>query len=148
MNLTKNFTLEEMLQSDTASRQGFKEQFNPNDEIIESLRLLCVNVLQPLRDKTDKAIIISSGYRCKRLNNAIGGASNSQHLIGEAADIKIEGITPFEVCKLIIELELPFDQIIEEFGVWTHVSFSTKNRKEKLKAYKQGRATKYKPLNL
>jgi len=148
MNLSENFTLAEMVQSDTASRQGFKEQFKPNDEVIENLRLLCVNVLQPLRDKTGKNIIISSGYRCKRLNTSIGGASNSQHLIGEAADIKVEGMKPFEVCKLIIDLNLPFDQIIEEFGVWTHVSFSKRNRKEKLQAYKQGRATKYKTLNL
>ena len=70
MNLTKNFTLDEMLRSETASRMGLKEQFNPPVEIINNLKALCINILQPLRDRVGP-IRVTSGYRSPRLNKQL-----------------------------------------------------------------------------
>ncbi len=148
MNLTKDFTLEEMTKSEAATRHGFKEQFTPNEEIKTNLKLLCENILQPLREKLGVKISVTSGYRSKRTNNAIGGSATSQHLEGKAADIKVAGITTIELCRKIKEFNLPFDQLIEEFGQWVHVSYSERNRREILQAIKKGRATKYAHLQL
>lgn len=148
MNLTKDFTLEEMLRSEAATRHGFKEQYTPNEEIKANLQALCENILQPLREKMGVKVSVTSGYRCKRVNNAIGGSATSQHVLGQAADINVKGVSTMELCRKIKEFGLPFDQLIEEFGQWVHVSFSERNRREVLQATKKGRATKYAPLNL
>ncbi len=66
--------------------------------------------------------MITSGYRSSALNDAIGGSDSSQHMQGEAADIVIPGMHPRQVIYQILRLNLPFDQVIEEFGRWTHVS--------------------------
>ena len=148
MKLSKDFTLEEMLYSETAIRHGFKEQFQPNDDIVNNLKLLCENILQPIRDKLGVQINVTSGYRAKRTNNAVGGSSNSDHMAGGAADIVVKGISSIELCRKIKDMELPFDQIIEEFGRWVHISYNEKSRRQILQATKKGRATKYAPLNL
>lgn len=148
MNLTKDFTLAEMIRSEAATRHGFKEQFTPNDEIKANLKALCENILQPLREKLGVKIRVTSGYRSKRTNNAIGGSESSQHVLGQAADINVNGITTLELCRKIKEFGLPFDQLIEEFGQWVHVSYSPRNRRQVLQATKKGRATKYAPLEL
>jgi len=87
MQLTKNFNLGELTHSITARNRGIKNE--PNQEQIENLKALCEKVLQPLRDKINRSIIISSGFRSKELNTAIGGAKTSQHMAGEAADITL-----------------------------------------------------------
>lgn len=148
MNLTKDFTLEEMTRSEAATRHGFKEQFTPNEEIKANLKLLCENILQPLREKLRVKIQVTSGYRSKRTNNAIGGSETSQHVFGQAADINVNGISTMELCRKIKEFDLPFDQLIEEFGQWVHVSYSERNRRQVLQATKKGRATKYAHLQL
>lgn len=148
MNLTKDFTLEEMTRSEAATRHGFKEQYTPNEEVKSNLELLCENILQPLREKLGVKISVTSGYRCKRVNDAIGGSKTSQHVFGQAADIKVNGLSTMELCRKIKEFELPFDQLIEEFGQWVHVSFSPMSRRQILQATKKGRATKYAPLDL
>lgn len=148
MNLTKDFTLQEMTRSEAATRHGFKEQFAPSENIIANLKLLCENILQPLREKLGVKISVTSGYRSKRTNNAIGGSATSQHIEGQAADIKVNGISTIELCRKIKEFDLPFDQLIEEFGQWVHVSYSEKNRRQILQATKKGRATRYAPLQL
>ena len=89
-NLTKNFFLRELLVSQTAVRKGIKEQFNPGDEIVKNLTALCANVLQPLRDQLRLSLSVSSGYRCERVNLAIGGVTKSQHQFGQAADINVK----------------------------------------------------------
>lgn len=132
MELTKNFTLEEFLESPTAKEQGFDEQFTPTKFTIHNLNNLCEEVLQPLRDKYKKSIPITSGYRCERLNDFIKGAKNSQHLQGKAADISVGSKRDNrELFKLIINLNLPFDQLINEQNyTWIHVSYDpTQNRK-------------------
>lgn len=72
MNLSKNFTLGELIRSGTASRMGLTEQFKPGSEIVDNLTELCTHVLQPLRDFLGAPIFVSSGYRCPRLNKAVG----------------------------------------------------------------------------
>lgn len=148
MNLSKDFTLQEMIRSEAATRHGFKEQFTPDANVVANLKLLCEHILQPLREKLGVKISITSGYRSKRTNKAIGGSATSQHIEGQAADVRVNGITTLELCRKIKEYDLPFDQLIEEFGQWVHVSYSDKNRKEILQATKKGRATKYAHLEL
>lgn len=136
MNLSKNFTLDEMLESQTARRKVIQEQFTPSENVKENLRKLCVNVLQPLRDKLGKPIHVSSGYRCKRLNKAIGGAVTSQHTEGKAADLQGIGITNKELFDFIKD-NLIFDQLIFEYGTkeepaWVHVSYDDKRMRKQV----------------
>jgi hypothetical protein len=147
MNLSKNFTLGEMIQSQMAIRKNIDN--NPNGDQILNLIDLCDNVLQPLRDAIGP-IRISSGFRSQKLNVAIGGSTTSQHcaLNGAAADIDMGGRNR-EIFEYI-KNELPFDQLIWEFGndecpSWVHVSYKEgKNRKQILKAVKENGRTKYK----
>jgi len=136
--LTKNFWLHEMLVSQTAARLGFTEQFEPSDKVVENLELLCVNILQPLRDAIRTPVHVNSGYRSLRTNISIGGASRSQHLIGQAADIEDFKNGNEFLLRKIVELRLPFDQIINEFDYqWVHVSFDpNRRRKQVLEAVK------------
>lgn len=124
MNLTKDFTLEEFCQSPTATRMGI--DMVPSTAVELALAGLAQNVLQPLRDKIGRPLRVTSGYRPQRLNAAIGGAANSQHVLGEAADIQCDGLTPLQLCRAVIDAGLPFDQLIYEFGPtgWMHVSHS------------------------
>ena len=86
MNLSKNYSLNEMCRSNTARVKGLPNV--PNAEQVKNLQQLCENVLQPLRDHLGKPVVINSGFRSQAVNMAVGGAKNSQHMKGEAADIK------------------------------------------------------------
>lgn len=146
MNLTKNFPLRELLRSQTATRLGFDEQFNPSSDIIENLRLLCVNVLQPLRDGMGRALFVNSGYRCLRTNEAVGGAKTSQHLSGQAADIEAGHLTIEQLYQRIKNSDLPFDQLIQEFDQWVHVSYNAAGgRRQCLRAISDNGKTRYLP---
>jgi uncharacterized protein YcbK (DUF882 family) len=134
MKLSKNFSLEELLESQSARRYNVNEQFNPNQEIVNNLKLLVENILQPLRDKVG-VIQISSGYRSARVNKIVGGSTSSQHLMGQAADIKGVKVSNKKIFETIINMNLPFDQLIWEYGTknepaWVHVSFGPRNRRE------------------
>lgn len=128
MELTRNFSLEEMLRSDTAKRCGItnKPKAEEETEVVENLKALCVEVLQPLRDFLGKPVVVSSGYRCRELNEKVGGVSNSQHLTGEAADIRVKDRHELiEIMRFIMD-ETVFDQLIREksaTGEWVHVSY-------------------------
>jgi len=142
MNLSKNFTLEELLRSATASNR-YPEQYNPPAKVIDNLKALCVHVLQPLRDFIGQPIRVSSGYRCPALNRAIRGANNSQHIYGQAADISATGeMTNNELFKAIKESGVVWDQCIVEFRGkdgepdWIHISYAEKNRMQILEAVK------------
>lgn len=138
MQLTKNFTLEELLRSSTATRRGYKEQFNPGPEVISNLQGLCTNILQPLREIIKMPVFVSSGYRCERLNKAVGGVKGSQHLTGEAADLQAVGsMENRELFEAIKNSKLAYDQLLWEYGDennpdWVHVSFSLRNRRQVL----------------
>ena len=124
MILTKNFSLEEMYRSDTAQRCGIDNK-PQTEEVVENLRALCTEVLQPLRDHLGKPVVVSSGYRCRDLNKKVGGVENSQHLKGEAADIKVSGREELIGVMRYIMDETDFDQLIREKSgstEWVHVS--------------------------
>lgn len=123
MQLTANFTLEEMLHSNAADVMGFQEQYQPSDEVVDNLRLLAETILQPLRDEFKKPISVNCGYRCKRVNDAVKGVTNSQHMKGQATDITSkDNKLLFDTIK---EMDLPFDQLINEKNYsWIHVSYN------------------------
>jgi zinc D-Ala-D-Ala carboxypeptidase len=126
--LSRNFTLEELTFSQTAARSGISNA--PNATQIAALKSLCDNVLQPLRDALNTPIVISSGFRCPALNRAVDGAPDSQHLEGKAADITCPALSTDDLFKRVLDLNLPFDQLIYEGGrecVWVHVSFDSAN---------------------
>jgi len=143
MNLSKNFTLLELTHSQEATRAGLDN--TPTTEHIKSLNLLCANILQPLRDRVARPIVISSGYRSVNLNRLIGGSIVSQHTIGQAADFTIPSISVEEVISIIRELKLPVDQCINEFQQWVHISHRH-NRGQFLAARKKDHKTIYKIL--
>ena len=87
MRLSKNFSYDELVYSATAER--LKLDNTPNEKEIEFLRKLANEVLQPIRDKWGRPIVVTSGFRSEKVNNAVGGVKNSQHRLGQAADLKI-----------------------------------------------------------
>ncbi len=141
MRLSKNFTLEEFLVSQTAERNGI--DMTPSQEVIDNLSLLVRGCLQPLRDEVGAGIYISSGYRPLELNTKIGGSATSEHVNGNAADLKVSGQTPFDTCELIVAMGLPFDQVIHEFGKWVHLGVRDILRGEQLTAYRKDGRTRY-----
>lgn len=146
MRLTKHFTLDEMTASQEATRSGLKNK--PDELQLESLILLCENILEPLRERTRKPVVVSSGFRSASVNRRIGGSARSQHCRGEAADFTIPGMPVADVVALIRKMGLPFDQLIDEFGAWVHVSHSRLNtqRGQVLKARRVGGKTVYKSI--
>ena len=124
--LSKNFTLEELCASQTAKARGIKNA--PGTQEVANLAALVQNVLQPLRTWWGREVKIGSGYRCKQLNDAVGGVRNSQHMTGCAADLCIDGdMAKGKAWFRYIRDYLPFDQLIWEHNTkgsyWVHVSF-------------------------
>lgn len=141
MNLSKSFTLNELTKSQEATRLGIDN--TPNEEHILNLKLLCENVLQPIRDFYGMPLSVSSGYRSAALCEAIGSSSKSQHTKGQAADFEIFGIANKDLADFVVK-NLDYDQCILEFwnenepnSGWVHCSFNALgNRKQFLKAEK------------
>lgn len=133
---SKYFTLNEMTASHVAKRKGISNK--PTEAVKANLQALVTNVLDPLREEWGAPIIVTSGYRSPRLNAAVGGAVRSQHTLGQAADIRTVSDRPEENKKLrdlLIKLNLPYDQVIDEFGCdWIHVSHRENNRGQLLSA--------------
>ena len=150
MNLTRNFTLSEMIKSDTAIRKGINN--NPNAEQIEKLKALCENILQPVRDHFGR-VKITSGFRSVELCLAINSSANSQHARAEAADFECPGVDNAELADWIHK-NLPYDQLILEFYTpgepnsgWIHCSWIEGTpRASYLHAYRSEGKTKYKPV--
>ena len=117
--LTKHFQLSEFTRSATAQRRGLPNE--PSDEVITNLRLLCEHVLEPLREHLGSPIHITSGYRQPAVNALVGGVRRSQHMLGQAADFKVE-LTLMPEAYMYIRDYLPYDQLIMEPG-WIHVSY-------------------------
>lgn len=141
VKLSKHFTLQEMTESDFAIRNNIAN--TPDDVALNNLKALCVNVLEPLRTIVKRPVHVNSGYRSPELNAALGGAKNSQHMEGKAADIVVPGLMVDEVFAIVLK-HLQFDQCIHEFGRWVHVSWNgEKNRKQILWAVKENGQTKY-----
>ncbi len=157
IKLTENFYLKEFVISQAAEKHGYKNE--PNAKQIENLRLLCVNVLQPLREIINVPIFINSGFRSFDVNTAVGGKHNSQHLEGKAADFIVPSMKLVDVFNIILQ-KLSFDQLIWEFGKsphldmrgepsWIHVSWNgEKNRNDVLLSKKVNGKTVYERLEL
>jgi hypothetical protein len=141
MNLSKSFTLNELTKSQEATRLGIDN--TPNEEHILNLKLLCENVLQPIRDFYGMPLSVSSGYRSAALCESIGSSSKSQHTKGQAADFEIFGVANKDLADFVVK-NLDYDQCILEFwnenepnSGWVHCSFNALgNRKQFLKAEK------------
>ena len=136
MQLTRNFSLAEL----TVTNQPVPN--NPNEKEIANLRALAVNILQPLRDFIGRPIQVNSAFRSRRVNQLVGGADSSQHVLGQAADIVVAGMSPLELAKIIAEMELPYDQLIRE-PTWVHVSYGPRHRRERLTMRRIGGRAKY-----
>lgn len=143
--LSTHFTLQEFLSSETAARMG--REIIPPQEVLTNLQRLCQQVLEPIRVKLGKPIIITSGYRPDWLNVAIGGSRTSAHMTGNAADIKIVGMKPLDFSRWVQQnapMEgWPIDQCIQEFGQWTHIGTATAPRSQYLTAKKDAGDTLY-----
>lgn len=128
----KYFTIKELCKSSTAIQKRIDN--TPNSEIVNNLKQLVDQVLDPLRERYGKPIKVNSGYRCEKLNKAVKGAANSQHVKGLAADITAGSAAENKILfQLVQELNLPFDQLIDEKKFsWIHVSTSNKPRKQVL----------------
>ena len=139
MQLRKHFTLSEMEKSQTAVRKGISNKAGSGE--IKNLTDLCYEVLEPVRIKFDKPVIITSGYRSPELCEAIGSKATSQHAKGQAVDFEIAGVSNLQVA-LWIQNNCDFDQLILEFwkeedkdpnSGWVHCSYvDGSNRKQVL----------------
>ena len=148
MQFSKNFTLNELIKSNTAKSRGIDN--TPTDETqLANLKQLTEKVLQPIRDHFGPTTI-NSGYRSPVLNEAVRGSKTSQHCYGQAADVEVRGVANYDLAKWI-EDNLDYDQLILEFytpGIldsgWVHVSYTGKNhRKQSLTAKKVNGKTQY-----
>jgi zinc D-Ala-D-Ala carboxypeptidase len=143
--LAPHFWLREFLASETAARLG--RTIEPTSLEVDNLRELCMTLLEPIRVKLGRSIVITSGLRPAWLNAAIGGSSISAHMKGLAADIKVVGMTPKVFSKWVSQNAVaegwPIDQCILEFGSWTHLSTAAAPRGQYLTALKQGGSTVY-----
>ena len=140
MNLTPHFTLEELTASETAERNGWDN--SPNDAELANLTRLA-DFLEQVKVVLDgKPIMISSGLRTKKVNDAVGSKDSSQHRTGCACDFRVPGMTPDEVVRKIMASGISFDQVIREFDRWTHISIAnsddTSPRKQALIIDKAG----------
>jgi hypothetical protein len=150
MKLTENFSLAEMVKSETALRNNLDN--TPGDVEIANLKLLAEKVLQPVRNNYKKGVKVNSGFRHPNVNAAVGGSKTSDHCKGQAADIEIPGVANAELAEWIAK-NLEFTQLILEFytpGIpdsgWVHVSYDPNNlKKQVMTAMKENGKTVYKP---
>ena len=133
MELSENFALKEFLVSQTASRNGYKEQWNPPQRVVQNLKTLATDALQPIREQFG-VITITSGYRCLRLNRAIRSSDHSDHVQGFAADFISHKHSELAMAKWI-QRNINYDQLILEFGSlrnpsWLHLSVNPRMRNQ------------------
>ena len=142
MKLTEHFNLSEFVRSDTATRLGIDNSIN-DPEIIANIKNLCEHVLEPLRAYANCPIIINSGYRCPQLNAAVGGSRRSQHMKGEACDIRITDAATGDRWFRWMKENLLFDQLIKErahrssSSFWIHVSLTRDDVKNRRQAFEK-----------
>ena len=129
MNLTEHFTLAELTHSDAAVRLHLDN--TPEPYVIERLRAVCINILEPVRSHFGKPVTVNSGYRSSRVNQAVKGASTSQHVKGEAVDFEISGVANGDIAAWC-RANLEYDQLILEAYTpgqpssgWVHCSWKT-----------------------
>lgn len=123
MNLSPNFTLEELTYSEIANRKGLDN--SPTEEVKANLTRLA-RFLEEVRRVLGRPILINSAYRSVKVNEAVGSKPTSQHCLGCAADIRVAGLTPDDIVKLILKSNIEYDQVIREFDSWVHISIPSK----------------------
>lgn len=139
MQLTEHFTLNEFVRSETATNNHIDN--TPSPEVVDNLRALCRNVLEPARVAFGAPVYITSGYRCPALNKAVGGKPTSQHQYGEAADLQVQGVRNLKRLYKVIKDHGIFDQLLYETNQagtkWIHVSYTSYgNRRQAIDNYK------------
>lgn len=136
MKLSEHFTLDEMIRSDTALRRGIDNY--PSPEVIQYLGETAL-LLEDVRQLLGMPIQVTSGYRSLELNRAIGGALNSSHMSGMAADFVCPRYgSPYDICQTIINSGMVFDQLIHEFTSWVHISWSPNPKQQVLTIDRNG----------
>ncbi|WP_027366949.1 D-Ala-D-Ala carboxypeptidase family metallohydrolase [Desulfocurvibacter africanus] len=149
VQLSPDFYLDEFTRSETAARNGIVVEIPLSSKLFFNVQRLAVTLLQPMRDALGLTTILS-GYRPPDLNRLVRGSFMSRHMDALAADLDVAGASPLEVCRWYEQSGLPFDQVIHEFGCWTHVGAALEGaepRRELLTAWtdpKNGR-TRYTP---
>jgi len=152
MRLSKDFTLQELTVSSTATKHGISNI--PDQDQITNLILLCQFILQPIKEHFNKPVIINSGYRSPELCLLVNSTVTSQHTKGQAADFEIKGVSNKELADWIVA-NLDYDQCILEFwnkeepnSGWVHCSYSfDHSRKQYLKAVKTDKGTLYSQIS-
>ena len=127
-NISRHFSFAEFTKSDTARRYHIINEIT-DWEVRDNIIALVENLLQPLRDACGQPLFINSGYRCRELNEKVGGVESSQHRKGEAADVGCSN--PLELARLVLKLNLPFDQK-GLYPTFLHLSYTDnkENRRE------------------
>ena len=129
MMLSPHFSRAELIHSDVAIRHGWHNE--PNAQSEENLGVLAHCGLEAARERVGYPLIITSGYRSKQLNKAVGGSPTSQHMVGQAADFVVAGFDAYTVFKWL-RLNVEYDQLILEYNQWIHFSYCTDNRSQAL----------------
>lgn len=128
--MTLNFTISELIHSDTALKNGINN--TPDTKSLDNMLELIVNCLQPIREKLGKPMICTSGFRNNALNKLVGGAQNSQHTKGQACDFVVNGMTPMQVVEFIKNSGVEYDELINEYNQWTHISYNKGNNRNQI----------------
>lgn len=135
MKLSKHFELWEFTVSQTATRLGLKNQ--PGKKALTNIKRL-VRRLEIIRAILEAVVIISSGYRSPKVNAAVGGSPRSQHMQGLAADFNVPGYTVEQLISIIKSSGIKYDQLINEFDSWVHISIPPKGSKPRMQSFKIG----------
>ena len=126
MNLTPHFTIEELTASQAAGRYGLDN--TPPPEMVAALKRTA-DLLEEVRALLGKPVLVSSGYRSPSVNRAVGGAANSAHMLGCAADFSSPSFgSPLDICRAIARSDIAFDQVIHEFRAWVHIAWAPQPR--------------------
>ena len=129
-----NFKISELIYSETAIKNNINNM--PDINSLDNLLNLIYYCLQPARELLNAPMTITSGFRNPLVNRLVGGINSSQHLYGQAADFIIKGMTPNQIISIIKTSKIEFDQLINEYDKWVHISYNKgKNRREILKYY-------------
>lgn len=125
--MTLNFKISELIYSETAIKNNINNM--PDINSLDNMLNLIYYCLQPIRNKLNKPMIITSGYRNPIVNRLVGGVNSSQHVCGQAVDFTVNGLTPAQIIEIIKKSGIKFDQLINEYNRWVHISFNKGNNR-------------------